>query len=135
MNTAPRDHRLQLRWAFWTWLITTMVCSLYDLVLWSDLPAVSHLVRLHLVITVLACGTSLVAVWVVVRLPHLVPSVAAATAAGGVLALAWAAVTYGASGEELNGSLFRAFAGTLIGFVSGTVAWLLIRRAIRSGDC
>lgn len=131
MTQTSHSDACQLRWALTAWVLTIAICSLYDLALLGSLPPLNDLIALHFAIALVAFGASFLAVWVLVRLPYLVLVVPAAAIAGFALAGALGAITYGSSGEELNGLMFRAIGGAIIGLVSGIAAWSWRRWAHR----
>ncbi len=75
--------------------------------------------------------TSLVAVWVLARLPYFVVALVITAAAGFVLAGAVGAITYGYEDEALNGLMWRAIGGGIIGVIATIPAWSLQKVARR----
>ena len=129
----PQTHSraCQLRWVAATWVLTVAVLSLY--LIWLDhSPSLTDIDE-YLIIAAFGVGTSLVAVCVLARLPHLAAALLATTAAGFLAGYAVGSVTYGTEGELQNGLMFRAFGGAILGGLSAIAAWLLLRLAHRFG--
>jgi FtsH-binding integral membrane protein len=123
----------QLRWVAATWVLTIAILVLY--LIWLERPAD---IQGDLAIALFTAGTSLVAVWLLARVPYFAVALVATTAAGFIAAYAVGSVTYGTEGELQNGLMFRAVGGAILGAASAISAWLVLRLAHRSlsrGTC
>lgn len=130
LSLVMHSHGCQLRWAAATWALTIATFSLY-LVWLGYFPSVREVVETYLVVGLLGAGTSLVAVWVLARLPYVALALVATGAAGFIAAYALGAITYGTEGELQNGLNYRAFAGAILGVVTAIAAWSSLRLAHR----
>lgn len=132
---VPQTHSrgCQLRWVAATSVLTIAILALY--LIWLDRSAD---IEGDLAIALFTVAMSLVAVWVLARLPYFAVALVATTVAGFVAAYAVGSVTYGTEGELQNRLMFRAFGGAVAGAASAIAAWMLLRLAHRSlsrGTC
>ena len=120
----PRSRGCLLRWALAAWVLTMGSVTLY-LIFLQHLPSV----REALVVGVLGLGTSLVAVWVLNRLPYLAVALVLTAVGGFLVGYVWGLLTYGSGAED--GTVWRGCGGALVGAVSAVAAWTLLRLAHR----
>lgn len=122
------SHGCQLRWVAATWALTIATFSLY-LVWLGYFPSVREVVETYLVVGLLGAGTSLVAVWVLARLPYVTVTLIATLVAGFLMGYTWGLLTYGSGAED--GTVWRGYGGAIVGAASAIAAWSLLRVAHR----
>lgn len=130
---AAHTAECQLRWSALTWLTTTLVCGVYPLILAEGDPTRSNFQELVVGIVVLAVGTSLVSVFLLARVKYLGIILVPSILTGFCLGYALAAKTYGTGGDSLDGLMFRAAGGAIVGVVSAFAAWAT-RKALHRTD-
>ena len=114
----------QLRWVAATWALTIAILVLY--LIWLER---SGDIQGDLVIALFTVGTSLVAVWVLARRPYLAVALVATTAVGFLAGYTWGLLTYGSGADD--GTVWRGYGGAMLGAISATTAWFLLRLAHR----
>jgi hypothetical protein len=102
--------------------------SLY-LIYLGFFPSVREVIEAYLVVGLLGAGTSLVAVWVLARLPYVAVALMATAVAGFLAGYTWGLLTYGSGAED--GTVWRGYGGAIVGAASAIAAWFMLRWAHR----
>lgn len=125
------SQRTRLRQIGLTIVTTAVICSFYDLLLLSDPPPLRDLLTLHLATTVIITVAAVVATTVLSHWDPVTLSLLAGATAGVTAGFGLSLAEGIGTGEELNGLVFRLAGAAIVGLLTATVAWAVVRRSNR----
>ena len=126
--TTARATPSRSRWrtsALWfgaTFAETLLVFSVYDQILLGNFPPTTKVeIEFYSWLLLVGAVTSFTVVWALSQLRYLVLAFPLAVFVGLVLAAVVGSITYGSEGESLNGLIFRALGGGIVGGVAALI--------------